>query len=731
MVEILVNKQSNIFHLKNDTMSYVIKVEEQGLVSHQYVGSPLVSYEGGRNYPRVDRSFSPNFYAAEDRLYSRDTLPQEFSSYGSGDFRTTGVKVKQANGSNVVDFRFDSYELLDGKPPLEGLPHFYSDQAKTLIIKLKDRLINGLTLCLLYSIFPEGAIVRSTKILNNSQECLTIEKIDSLQLDFVDADYELVSLPGAWANERQLKREPLESGIKMLRSERGSSSHQQNPFGALLRKETNEFQGEVFGFSLVYSGSFQFTFEKEQYDQLRLNIGMNEQQFSWELQPNASFQTPEVIMVYSDQGLNGMSAVFHQMTKDCLLRGKYKKKERPILVNNWEATYFDFDEGAINQLIDEAGDLGIELFVLDDGWFGKREDDRTSLGDWEINEQKLPNGLTKMIAHGAERKVAFGLWFEPEMVSEDSHLFRNHPEWVLQVPGREKSRSRDQFVLDFSRKDVREHIYQKMQVILSQNEISYVKWDMNRHLSEVYSVGRLSANQGETHHRYVLGLYDFLEKLTTEFPKVLFESCSGGGGRFDLGMLYYMPQTWTSDNTDAVARLKIQYATSLLYPTVTMGAHISDVPNHQTQRITSLEMRGHVAMSGTFGYELDLTAISKEEKQEISQQITFYKQHRQLIQYGQFYRLLSPFEGNDCAWMFVSPDQSQCLVFYYNVLERASAPFHILKLAGLSESAVYTNQELGSFSGSELMCSGFYTSVIKKGDFRSECYYFERSEGKR
>ncbi len=728
MVEILVNQQGNSFHLKNDTISYVIKVEEFGLVSQQYVGQVIDGYATGRNYPRKDRSFSPNFYGATDRLYSKDTLPQEYSSYGSGDFRTPAVRLKQGTGSTVVDFRYDGYEVVNGKNSLEGLPHFYSQLAKTLKLKLTDKAIPGVELYLYYSIFPEGGLVRSAKLINNGPTAIIIEKLDSLQLDMPESNYDVISLPGAWANERQLKREPLGVGRRVFASSRGSSSHQQNPFAALLPKETTEHQGDVFGFSLVYSGSFQLTFETDQYESLRVNLGLNEQQFSWELESGAAFQSPEAILVYSKEGLNGMSKIFHAMTKGCLLRGQYKEKERPILVNNWEATYFDFNERVVKQLLDQAADLGIELFVLDDGWFGKRNDDRTSLGDWDINYQKLPNGLEPMIAYGKERQVAFGLWFEPEMISEASELFRSHPEWVLQVPGREKSRSRDQFVLDFSRQDVREHLYQKMQKILFENDIRYVKWDMNRHLSEVYSADLSPNNQGETHHRYVLGLYDFLEKLTEEFPNVLFESCSGGGGRFDLGMLYYMPQTWNSDNTDAVARLKIQYATSLLYPVVTMGAHVSDVPNHQTHRITSMEMRGNVAMSGTLGYELDLNAMSDPEKVAVREQINFYKEHRQLIQFGDFYRLMSPFEGNECAWIFVNPDQSDCLVFYYHILEQASAPFRLLKLAGLSEAAHYSHPELGTFSGSELMHAGFYTSVTKTGDFRSDCYYFKRVE---
>lgn len=726
MISITFQEEQKIFHLATETMSYIFKIEEGNIVAHHYFGRRIVHYHGSRNYPRVDRSFSPNFYDAKDRFFSKDIVLQEYSDFGTGDFRTPALVLEQENGSKMTDFRFASYQIIDGKNVVLGLPQIHSENSQTLELLFVDSTLPKIQLYLYFSIVEgKDVVIRSAKLVNQSSESVTIKKMDSCQLDLPESSFELISLPGTWARERQLVREEIHSGIHTIGSTRGASSHQQNPFAALVRPETTELSGEVFGFSFIYSGSFQFTFEKDPFDQLRINMGFNSLNFNWILGSKQEFQTPESVLAYSDQGLNGLSQIYHQLYRENLMRGAYQKCERPILVNNWEATYFDFDEAKIKTLIEESSALGIELFVLDDGWFGKRNSDKTSLGDWEINLEKLPNGLNGMNETAKECQMKFGLWFEPEMISEESELYKEHPDWVLRVPNRPMSRSRDQFVLDFSRADVRIYIYQKMAEILSTHSISYVKWDFNRHLSEVYSDALPAKQQGEVHHRYLLGLYEFLEKLTTSFPNVLFESCSGGGGRFDPGMLYYMPQTWTSDNTDAVARLKIQYSTSLVYPVITMGSHVSAIPNHQTGRETSLEMRGAVAMSGVFGYELDVNSLTKEEKKEIKEQVAFYKEHRQLIQFGLFYRLLSPFEGNQTAWCFVSKDQKECLVFYFNVLEEASAPLTLLKLAGLQDNELYHSDELGTFSGSELMHAGFYTSTKKIGDFRSECYYFK------
>jgi alpha-galactosidase len=722
---ILFDKQLNVFHLSNDQISYLIQIEEGGNVAHLYFGKKIAHYSGGYRYPRLDRSFSPNPPDSSDRLFSLDTLMMEFPGNGFGDFREAAYRIRQSNGSRVSHFVFSDYQIQQGKPALAGLPqtHGADDGIETLILSLKDD-VTGLELQLFYTIFEDAAvIVRSSKIINHGNQPVTIEQLASQSLDFPNRPFDLIHLPGAWAKERQVTREPINRGIKRLDSKRGSSSHQQNPFAVILEPNATEFAGECFGFSLLYSGNHEIIIEKDPYHQTRVIMGINSHQFAWQLPPTESFQAPEAVIAYSEAGLNQLSATYHDFYDEHLIRGKYKKQERPILINNWEATYFDFNEEKLDALVDEAKELGIELFVLDDGWFGQREDDQTSLGDWFENEGKLASGLAGFAQKVHDKGLQFGLWLEPEMVSGDSELNRQHPDWLLQVPNRKPALSRSQYVLDFSRQDVRDHLYQQLSQLFDTVAIDYIKWDMNRSLSDVYSLLLDPAQQGEVAHRYLLGLYEFLEKLTTAYPTILFEGCSGGGGRFDAGFLYYMPQIWTSDNTDAIARLKIQYGTSLVYPPSTMGAHVSAIPNHQTQRATDLAIRGNAAMSGLLGYELDLTQLTEEEKAQIKEQITFYKKHRRLLQLGRFVRLLSPYEGNDAAWLYVSQDKKEAIVFYFRVLDEASAPLVTLKLAGLDPDLTY--QSGGeNFGGDELMQLGLYIDPHLAGDYATQRFHF-------
>jgi alpha-galactosidase len=722
---ILFDKQLNVFHLSNDQISYLIQIEEGGNVAHLYFGKKIAHYSGGYRYPRLDRSFSPNPPDSSDRLFSLDTLMMEFPGNGFGDFREAAYRIRQSNGSRVSHFVFSDYQIQQGKPALAGLPqtHGADDGIETLILSLKDD-VTGLELQLFYTIFEDAAvIVRSSKVINHRNQPVTIEQLASQALDFPNRPFDLIHLPGAWAKERQVTREPINRGIKRLDSKRGSSSHQQNPFAVILEPNATEFAGECFGFSLLYSGNHEIIIEKDPYHQTRVIMGINSHQFAWQLPPTESFQAPEAVIAYSEAGLNQLSATYHDFYDEHLIRGKYKKQERPILINNWEATYFDFNEEKLDALVDEAKELGIELFVLDDGWFGQREDDQTSLGDWFENEGKLASGLAGFAQKVHDKGLQFGLWLEPEMVSGDSELNRQHPDWLLQVPNRKPALSRSQYVLDFSRQDVRDHLYQQLSQLFDTVAIDYIKWDMNRSLSDVYSLLLDPAQQGEVAHRYLLGLYEFLEKLTTAYPTILFEGCSGGGGRFDAGFLYYMPQIWTSDNTDAIARLKIQYGTSLVYPPSTMGAHVSAIPNHQTQRATDLAIRGNAAMSGLLGYELDLTQLTEEEKAQIKEQITFYKKHRRLLQLGRFVRLLSPYEGNDAAWLYVSPDKKEAIVFYFRVLDEASAPLVTLKLAGLDPDLTY--QSGGeNFGGDELMQLGLYIDPHLAGDYATQRFHF-------
>ena len=718
------NKEQQVFHLCNNQISYLIEVEEHGYLAHLYFGKKINHYSGHYQYVRDMRSFGPYPEAADHDTFSLDTVMLEYPGYGFGDFREPAYNFKLKDGSRITDFRYDSFEIVQGKCAIEGLPHLYTNQAteaETLIITLKDDVAQ-LRLKLNYTIYQDYAtVIRSTTLINDSAETVEINQLASQSLDFPNRSFELIHLNGAWGRERQLTREKIEIGTKVLDSKRGSSSHHQNPFVTLVEPTTTEFQGEAYGFCLVYSGNHQTVIEKDNYSQTRVVMGMNPFNFAWQLPAGESFHSPEVVNVYSNQGLNQMSKTYHDLFNNHLIRGEHQLKERPVLINNWEATYFDFDDAKIHGIVDEAQALGIEMFVLDDGWFGERKDDHRSLGDWYEFEGKLEQGLEGIAQYVHDKGMKFGLWFEPEMISKDSDLHRAHPDWVLSVPGRPRSLSRQQHVLDFSRADVRDHIYQQMTAILDRVPIDYIKWDMNRNMTEVYSLLLDPEMQGEVSHRYILGLYEFMEKLTQAYPHILFESCSGGGGRYDAGMLYYMPQTWTSDNTDPIARLKIQYSTSLVYPISTMGAHVSAIPNHQTGRETSLDIRGNVAMSGVLGYELDLTTLSEEEKVLIVKQVDFYKEHRQLLQFGDFVRLKSPYEENEVAWMFVSKDKKEAIVFYFRVLVEASAPYVTLKLAHLDETLEYqiANHVI---SGDALMNIGMYIDPKLHGDYATQAF---------
>ncbi len=718
------NKEQQVFHLCNNQISYLIEVEEHGYLAHLYFGKKINHYSGHYQYVRDMRSFGPYPEAADHDTFSLDTVMLEYPGYGFGDFREPAYNFKLKNGSRITDFRYDSFEIVQGKCAIEGLPHLYTNQAteaETLIITLKDDVAQ-LRLKLNYTIYQDYAtVIRSTTLINDSAETVEMNQLASQSLDFPNRSFELIHLNGAWGRERQLTREKIEIGTKVLDSKRGSSSHHQNPFVTLVEPTTTEFQGEAYGFCLVYSGNHQTVIEKDNYSQTRVVMGMNPFNFAWQLPAGESFHSPEVVNVYSNQGLNQMSKTYHDLFNHHLIRGEHQLKERPVLINNWEATYFDFDDAKIHGIVDEAQALGIEMFVLDDGWFGERKDDHRSLGDWYEFEGKLEQGLEGIAQYVHDKGMKFGLWFEPEMISKDSDLHRAHPDWVLSVPGRPRSLSRQQHVLDFSRVDVRDHIYQQMTAILDRVPIDYIKWDMNRNMTEVYSLLLDPEMQGEVSHRYILGLYEFMEKLTQAYPHILFESCSGGGGRYDAGMLYYMPQTWTSDNTDPIARLKIQYSTSLVYPISTMGAHVSAIPNHQTGRETSLDIRGNVAMSGVLGYELDLTTLSEEEKVLIVKQVDFYKEHRQLLQFGDFVRLKSPYEENEVAWMFVSKDKKEAIVFYFRVLVEASAPYVTLKLAHLDETLEYqiANHVI---SGDALMNIGMYIDPKLHGDYATQAF---------
>lgn len=693
-MNIFADETLGLFHLQSKDTSYIIQLAD-GYPSHVYWGARLRHDNSltGALELRERSSFSPTPVPSKPTL-SLDALPQEYPQYGTSDFRRPAYQVQLADGTRISELKYAGYVITPGKPALEGLPAVYAEndsEAKTLELTLKDDYA-GLTVKLLYTVFAgHSAIARSVRFEHNGTAPLRLEQALSASVDFADSAFDTLHLSGAWARERHVQRRPLTTGAALsLESRRGSSSHQTNPFLAVLRSGADEDQGDVYGFSLVYSGSFAATAEVEQFGQTRVSIGMNPFDFSWLLEPGQSFQTPEAVLVYSGEGIGGMSRTYHRLYRTRLCRGVHRDQARPILVNNWEATYFDFNADKIAAIAKEAGPLGIELFVLDDGWFGKRDKDNSSLGDWFEDRRKLPEGLADLAGRVNNEGLQFGLWVEPEMVSPDSDLYRKHPDWCLHAEGRRRTEARNQLILDLSRPEVCDYLYETLSNVFSSAPITYVKWDMNRNMTEIASAGTSPDRQKETAHRYMLGLYNLLERLTSRFPDILFESCSGGGGRFDPGMLFYMPQTWTSDNTDAIERLAIQYGTSIVYPASTMGSHVSAVPNHQVDRITSLAIRGDVAMSGNFGYELDLTKFTGAEKELAAKQVAQYKEIRTLVQQGDMYRLQSPFDGNgDTAWMFVSEDKTEAFVAYFRVLAKPNAAISRLMLKGLNPELDY------------------------------------------
>ncbi|MFC5774775.1 alpha-galactosidase [Ectobacillus antri] len=724
------------FHLTNGQVSYIFHVMKNGQLGHLYYGKALrhrLDFSHLQTYD-VPTAASCHIYA-DDPAFSLETIRQEYPAYGNSDFREPAISVRNPNENHVPDFKYHSYRILSGKPNLEGLPATYAtaEEAETLQVVLQDAFLQA-ELVLNYTIFRDKPVItRSVLLRNLGENAIIINRLMGASIDLPDKDFLMLHLVGTWSRERHIKERKLEAGIQSISSIRGASSHHHNPFLALKRLDATEQHGEVYGFQLVYSSNFLMQVEVDHYDVTRLTAGIHHYGFQWELNPKESFQTPEVVMVYSNEGLNGMSQAFHGLYRNHLIPAQWKKEVRPILINNWEATYFDFNEEKLVEIATSASELGIELFVLDDGWFGKRDNDTSSLGDWYVDKRKLPNGLGSLANKINATGMKFGLWFEPEMISPNSDLFRQHPDWAVGVPGQSYTLGRNQLVIDFSRPDIVDYMYNRMSAIIRETNLSYVKWDMNRNMTEAFSNALPVHRQGEFFHRYILGVYNLYERLTKEFPHVLFESCAGGGGRFDPGMMYYAPQAWASDDTDAVERLKIQYGTSLAYPLYSIGSHVSATPNHQTLRTTPLQMRANVAYFGTFGYELNPLTMNEEEKEEIKKQIAVYKQHRALIRDGQFYRLLSPFNGNETAWMVVSEDQAEAFVGWYQVLTSANPPKHkTLRLAGLDENRVY--EVCGKqFYGDELMTIGLPlptefngvngATAKRGGDYQSEVFY--------
>lgn len=732
------HEKTQEFHLFNQEISYLFKVIDNQQLGHLYYGKHLTDREDfSHMFERAARDMAPCAFEG-DSTFSLENIKQEYPTFGCGDMRYPAYEIERENGSTVVEFTYAGHRIYNGKPGLEGLPATYAEdekEASTLEVVLEDKYI-GTRIMLLYTIYENlPVITRSARFICESETPVTLLSAMSGCIDLPDKDYVMLELAGTWSKERHIRERKLEYGVQSVHSMRGSSSHQFNPFLALKRKNTDEASGEAFGFSLVYSGNFLAQVEVDNYDVSRVLLGIHPNGFRWTLRAGESFQTPEVVMVYSDAGLNKMSQVYHQLYRTRLARGVWRDRERPILINNWEATYFDFDDKKIYELAKIAKSVGIELFVLDDGWFGKRNNDHSSLGDWYPNPDKLEGGIKALAEKIHGLGLEFGIWIEPEMVNKDSDLYRAHPDWVLAEQGRHMCHSRNQYVLDFSRKEVVDYLYEMIKKVLAEADVSYVKWDMNRTFSETFSNGSDKEYQGKVRHKYILGVYELYERLRTRFPQVLFESCASGGARFDPGMLYYAPQAWTSDDTDAVERLKIQYGTSMVYPVSSIGSHVSASPNHQNNRMTSIRMRADVAYFGTFGYELDLNALAEEELKKIKEQIQFMKKYRRLLQQGTFYRLLSPFEGNETAWMVVSEDKKEALVGYYRVLQPVHIGFVRLKLQGLLKDVRYEVSGYDyDYYGDELMqsglilsdsASGVKTAGNDKGDFMSRIFHLK------
>lgn len=700
------------FQLNTRAFSYIMQVRD-GFLLHLYWGARLADGDHSYFFREQGRAaFSPRQEQCQGFIL--DDVPLEYPCWGRGDLRTPALEIENADGSNIVDLRYESHTVLAGKPRIPGLPAVYvenADECETLVITLRDACSN-ITVDLYYCVLEDpGVLTRYACVQNGGNAPVQIRRAMSAGIDFDHTRYDVISNYGTHCRERQLERHALQHGRFTLSSRRGASSHVHNPFLLLASPQANETSGEVYGAVLVYSGSFVCEVAGGQFDTARMVIGLNPEEFSWKLEAGDRFYTPETVLSYSDTGFDALSQNFHTTFRTRLCRGKYRDVRRPVLLNSWEACYFGFDEERLKRIGTCSAQLGIELLVIDDGWFGKRDSDNCSLGDWVVDRRKLPNGIEGIYEHLHALGVGLGIWFEPEMVSPDSDLYRAHPDWCLHVEGRPRSEGRKQLILDLSRKEVCDYLYDAIANILRGGMIQYVKWDYNRNMTEVGSVGLPADRQREVTHRYYLGLYALLERLVTDFPDVLFESCSGGGGRFDAGMLYYMPQVWTSDNSDAIARLKIQHGTSLVYPLSAMSAHVSASPNHQTGHVTPFDTRFCVALTGSFGYELDPTQLSDAEKQKVLETGSLYKELGDRLVGGNYHRLRDPFAQSCSAWCTVSADQSLCVAGYVLTEVRMYGNNERIALRGLKADALYRERFSGQvYRGDELMAFGLHAT---------------------
>ena len=722
------NEKNRIFKLDTAHTSYLIGISPEGYVGHIYYGEKLEAEEAYYLLRTEEAPFTPSINEREKSSFL-DFFPMEYPCGGVGDYRESCINVRNAQGCMGSEFFYDSYEIKNGKPKLEGLPASFgtADEVTTLEITCKEPILE-LKLILSYSVFEkEDIITRNVKVVNTGSNTVKLEKVYSACLDMDNENFEMITLHGSWARERHIQRRPVYYGKQLVSSTKGESGHQEHPFVALVTPGTNQQQGRVYGMHFVYSGNFIGQAELTQFDSVRLVMGINQEEFCWNLRAGESFQSPEAVLVFSAEGLGKMTRSFHDFYRQHLIRSPYRNKKRPILINNWEATYFDFDTEKLLDIAREAKKDGIEMLVMDDGWFGKRNSDNCSLGDWVVNEEKIQGGLKHLVEEVKKIGLKFGIWFEPEMISPDSELYKAHPEWAIHIEGRKATQSRQQYVLDLSNPEVVEYAYESVAKILRSAPIDYVKWDMNRQLSDLGSSYLDKDSQQELFHRYVLGLYQMQERLITEFPELLLENCSGGGARFDPGMLYYSPQIWCSDDTDAVERLEIQEGTALIYPLSAMGAHVSDCPNHSVGRVTPFETRGHVALAGTFGYELDITKIPEEDRKQIKGQTEMYYKYHDLVREGDYYRIASFSENGhyDC-YLVADKEKSEALMTYVQVRGVPNSRSRKIKLQGLDAKAYYALEGTDEVYSGELLMKGGFLIKGFWGDAVSRLYHFVR-----
>lgn len=719
---IFFNKQNNQFEIETENVSYQFRIDAFGQLEHQYWGKKIQGINATSNYPELDRGYSTNYFLTQDRASSYDFKPLELSTYGNGDFRESSLIIRNDRGVYINDFLYDSHTIEANKMMMENLPSSHGT-GQTLKVILKDRYLD-VFVSLYYHVFDDSDnIVRHIEVKNKSDEIIHIDKIASANVDFIDDEYDLIYLSGAWAQERSdIRRETINRGTLKLDSKRGTTSHQMAPFVALVDPNTNNTQGNAYSFNFMYSSSFEIVIENNEIKQTRIQVGLQSQDLHLSLNKDEKIQTPELVLSFSDKGLNGLMQSHHDFVENHVIPKKYKHNERPILINNWEATYFDFNEEKILEIATSAHELGVELFVLDDGWFGKRNNDNSSLGDWHVNKEKLPNGLKKISDTIKAYGMKFGLWIEPEMISVRSELFKRHPDYMMKSMNRDATPSRDQFVLDFSKEEVVSEIFNQLEDVFTGLDLDYVKWDMNRNITDAFSmIDHRPVNMLD----YTKGVYTLAKRLMDRFPGILFEACAGGGGRFDWGMLTLFPQVWTSDNTDAIERLKIQDGSLLIFPQSTMGAHISDVPNHQVMRTTSIDMRFSVSAPYNLGYELDVSKISSEDKEKVITYNQWYKKHRLLLQWGRISRISKLGETNRFAIQTLSEQKDTLIVFIYTVLARVNAPLWIIKLNDLDPGTHYEfNNQI--YSSEELMYKGIYVPMEMNADFNSKIMEFNK-----